>query len=53
MPLVGAERAGVELRVIRRVVLVNVGFFENVGLRFEHAKMPESVTYYVKGLAAE
>ena len=50
--LVGAERSGVELRIVCGVVLVNVGGFENVGLSVEYAEMPNRVAYYVEGLAS-
>ena len=42
------EREGVEPGVVRRVVAVDVGVFENVALRVEYAKMPDRVAYYVK-----
>ena len=51
--LVRVEREGVELGVVRGVVAVDVGVFENVGLRVECAKMPDRIAYYVKVRAAE
>ena len=51
--LVGVEREGVELSVVRRVVAVDVGIFENVAARVEHAKMPDRVAYDVKASTAE
>ena len=45
--LVGVEREGVELGVVRGVVAVDVGVFDNIGLGVEYAKMPDRVAYYV------
>ena len=53
MSLVGAERATVELRVVCRVVLVDVGVFEDVGSGVESAKMPDHIAYYIKSLSTE
>ena len=53
MSLVDVEREGVELGVVRGVVAVDVGVFDNVGLGVEYAKMPDRVAYYVTIRTAE
>ena len=51
--LVCPKRAGVELGVVGGVVAVDVGVFEDVGLRADDAEVSNRVPDYLKAGAAE
>ena len=51
--LVTVKSAGVELRVVGGVVAVDVGVFDNVGLRVEYAEMPDRVADDFKARTTE
>ena len=51
--LVAVESASVELCVVGGVVAVDVGVFDNVGLRVEYAEVPDRVPDDIKARATE
>ena len=53
MSFVCPERTGIEVQVVRRVIAVDVGVFEKVGLGAENPKMANGVLDYIRVTIAQ